>query len=333
MEPSIRDRFNDAILQKAMRLYAIAKGQLAELDGFENFVYEYQRDGRHLILRIAHSSRRTAGMVEGEVDWLSYLHDRGAGVHQVAPSANGRLLEVIDDGQGGQFVTTAFVKVAGTPPWEMERTDVYWERYGRAIGRLHALTKDYQPPPGRGRRPQWDDEILQDVQRNLPATESAAVARYEAAFQAVCDLPRDRESYGLVHFDAHQANLLVDDEGAIILFDFDDCAYAWFAYDIAVVILHVTATLEDRESFTARFLPPFLRGYSRENTLDGRWLHELPHFLKLREIDLYAVIHRSFDVQNLDDWWCERFMDGRKQRIELGVPTVDVDLGSLGRYL
>lgn len=26
-------------------------------------------------------------------------------------------------------------------------------------------------------------------------------------------------------------------------------------------------------------------------------------FMKLREIDLYTVIHRSFDVNNLDDPW------------------------------
>ena len=46
---------------------------------------------------------------------------------------------------------------------------------------------------------------------------------------------------------------------------------------------------------------PFLTGYSRENPLETRRLNGIPYFLKLREIDLYAVIHRSFDVENLDD--------------------------------
>ena len=80
-------------------------------------------------------------------------------------------------------------------------------------------------------------------------------------------------------------------------------------------------------------MPPFLRGYGRENRLDVRWSDQLPHFLKLREIDLYAVIHRSLDVENLDDWWCERFMDGRKERIERDRPVIDFDFGSLAGYL
>ena len=333
MDQSIRDRFSQSILQEAMNRYSIDDGQIAELDGFESFIYEYSSDLRDNILRIAHSSRRSVALIEGEVDWINYLSSCGAPVHQVVPSALGWLIEAIDDGQGAQFVVTAFTKVRGKPPWELDCGEAYLEHYGQTLGRLHALTKGYVPPQGRGRRPQWDDPILQDVPRNLPPTESLAVARYEAAFQTVRSLPKDRESYGLVHFDAHQANLLVDEAGVITLFDFDDCAYSWFIGDIAIVLLHATAAREDRESFTAGFMPPFLTGYSRENRLDARWLDQLPHFLKLREIDLYAVIHRSFDVENLDDWWCERFMNGRKERIERDRPVIDFDFASLARYL
>jgi len=333
MDQSIRDRFSRAILQEAMSLYSIAEGPIAELDGFESFIYEYVRDGRGAILRIAHSSRRSVALIEGEVDWINHLAAGGAPVHRVVLSSNGRLVEVIDDGRGGQFLTTAFVKAVGKPPWELDSTEDYLEHYGQTLGRIHALTKGYEPPPGRGRRPQWDDPIMQDVERNLPPTEALAVARHQTHLDTVSDLPKDRDSYGLIHYDAHEANLLVDDDGQITLFDFDDCAYSWFIYDIAIVLFHATAAREDRESFTAGFMPPFLRGYSRENRLDGRWLGQMPRFLKLREIDLYAVIHRSFDVEDLDDWWCERFMDGRKERIEEDSPVIDFDFESLARYL
>jgi len=316
-----------------MGRYAIAEGQIGELDGFENFVYEYQRDGQDFILRIAHSSRRSAALIEGEVDWISNLAAGGASVPQVVQSSNGRLIEVIDDGSGGQFLTTAFVKARGQPPWELDSTEAYLERYGQTLGRIHVLTKGYQPPAGRGRRPQWDEPVMQDVERNLPPSEGLAAARYRAARRAVSGLPKDRDSYGLIHYDAHEANLLVNDDGRITLFDFDDCAYSWLIYDIAIVLFHATAIRKDGESFTASFMPAFLRGYSRENRLDARWLRELPHFLKLREIDLYAAIHRSFDVDNLDDWWCQRFMEGRKQRIEKGMPAIDFDFQALAAYL
>ena len=50
--------------------------------------------------------------------------------------------------------------------------------------------------------------------------------------------------------------------------------------------------------------------------------------MKLREIDLYAVIHRSFDVDNIDHPWVAMFMENRKQRIEDGVPFIDFDFST-----
>ncbi len=44
----------------------------------------------------------------------------------------------------------------------------------------------------------------------------------------------------------------------------------------------------------------FLSGYRAENQLGEGWLKEIPSFLKLREIDLYAVIHISFGVDNIN---------------------------------
>jgi hypothetical protein len=47
--------------------------------------------------------------------------------------------------------------------------------------------------------------------------------------------------------------------------------------------------------------------------------------LKQREIDLYGVIYRSFDVNNISDSWVARFMQGRKERIENDVPYVEIE--------
>ena len=65
----------------------------------------------------------------------------------------------------------------------------------------------------------------------------------------------------------------------------------------------------------------------KKNYLDPKWYQEIPHFLKQRELDLYAVIHRSFDVDNIDDWWAGQFMQGRKERIDNDVPYVKMNFG------
>ncbi len=126
-------------------------------------------------------------------------------------------------------------------------------------------------------------------------------------------------------------NLFVDEAGNITLFDFDDCVYGWFIYDIAMALFYsVPFDPPEAASLAREFMPHFLRGYRSENKLDDAWLQELPHFLKLREIELYAIIHRSFDVNNVDDPWAARFMEGRKQWIEYDVPFIDLDFRSFG---
>lgn len=64
-----------------------------------------------------------------------------------------------------------------------------------------------------------------------------------------------------------------------------------------------------------------------------RELEEIPHFPRHREIDLYGVIHRSFDVDHIDDPWCARYMEGRKERIGRDIPYLDLDFRSLAQHL
>ena len=126
--------------------------------------------------------------------------------------------------------------------------------------------------------------------------------------------------------------------GAITLFDFDDCAYNWFAADLAIVVFYMITNAAAPEALAAGFLPPFLRGYAAENRLHQRWLATLPDFMTMREIDLYAVIHRSYgaaaaEPETLPHDWTRRFMVGRRARIEAGLPYVDFDFTTLGSYL
>ena len=327
MEHRIKSRFNDDILRQAARRYGIAQDRIHLLDGFESFMYEFERDDGEYILRIGHSLRRSIRMIQGEVNWINYLAAGGVPAARAILSENHRLVERIDDGQGEYFLATAFVKARGGHPKQAEWTPRFYEAYGVMMGRMHALSKRYEPDPSTW-RPQWDDpENL--VGQFLPPSEAIAVEKYRALVEYLRALPQDVDSYGLIHQDAHTGNLFVDDAGNITLFDFDDCVYGWFIYDIAMVLFYaVPFDPSEAASLAREFMPHFLRSYRRENPLDDAWLQELPSFLKLREVELYAIIHRSFDVNHLDEPWVARFMAGRKQRIENDVPVIDLDFKS-----
>ena len=329
MEKKIKDRYSESILQEAMQRYGIAQKQIRLLDGFESFIYEYQRDSQEYILRIGHACRRTADLIRGEIDWINYLVQGGASVARAVPSLAGEWVEAMDDGHDGQFLAVAFEKVQGSSAWESGWTDTLFETYGRLLGRMHTLSKNYQPSNPDWKRPTWNDTIMLDVERFIPPEDRVVRRKFQDLTEYLLKLPQDNASYGLIHQDAHAGNFLVDKDGNIILFDFDDCTYSWFINDIAIVLFYMVNSVRDPVSLTARFLPHFLKGYGQENQLNSVWFKEIPHFLKLREIDMYSIIHRSFDVNNLENPWCSRFMENRKSMIENDIPYIDFDFERL----
>lgn len=336
MEPRIKERFNPDILYDILHRYDVEASTVRELDGFESFIYEFTRPDGEFVLRIGHSHRRSIPMIRGEVDWINYLAAGGAGVAKAIFSEQGNLVELASDGHGEHFLATAFVKAPGGPMKKQHWTAEFYEAYGTLVGRMHRLTRQYTPPAETW-RPQWDDPIHLNVDDFLPAADTAILEAFNRLLEYLRALPRDPHSYGLVHFDAHTSNLFVDDRTtppAITLFDFDDCAYSWFANDIAIVLFYAISTAKNPPEATQNFMVPFLRGYRKENQLDPAWPAEIPYFLKLREIDLYAVIHRSFGPGPYDESpWVAHFMNGRKQRIEAGEPYVAFDFTTLGQEL
>ncbi|MCA9867657.1 MAG: phosphotransferase [Anaerolineae bacterium] len=329
MDPTIRHRYHDDILREAMRRYDIGPGEIEPGDGFESFIYRYNRAGERYILRITHTFRRTPELIHGEADWINYLAAGGATVARAIPSAGGKLVEEIDDGAGGRFLATAFAFAPGRPLSEAGRTPARLEAYGRLIGRMHALTKDYEPGKPAWRRHSWPADSVDEVERHLAAGDPAALERYRALLRWVAALPRGRDDYGLIHFDAHEGNFFVDGD-TLILFDFDDCGYNWLANDIAMVVFYHVTNTADPAGAAATFLPPFLRGYRAENALNPAWAALIHNFMTLREIELYAIILRSYgitpdEVGAIPHAWTRGFMIGRRERIAAGQRYLDYD--------
>lgn len=333
LEKRITDRFCAEVIAEAAVRYGVESEALKKLGGFESYIFKYQRNNIGYVLRISHSIRRSMELIRGEVDWIRYLASNGVPVADAVPSASGNLVEIIPDGHGGSFLATAFNEVMGKTPWEYGWTPGVFHRYGSLMGRMHQITKAYKPSSPGIMRPLWDSQELHDsVLKNIPADQTAVIKRSGEVLAEVRCLSADCDSFGLIHFDAHGGNLLIDETGTIHLFDFDDCCRSWFINDIAIVLFYMVTNAQNPQSIAGEFLLPFLKGYSSENKLDPVWLDKIPLFLKLREIDLYAVIHRSFDVNSLSGW-CGQFMEGRRDRIEKGIPYLNYDFSRLAGLL
>jgi Ser/Thr protein kinase RdoA (MazF antagonist) len=334
MDPKIVQRYNNDILKAAIKRFGIEAHNIELLDGFESYIYSFTREDGEFILRIGHSLRRTQDLIQGEVDWINYLAAGGAGVAKAIVSNNGQLVEFIGDNQGGDFMATAFVKAPGGAPTSDMMNENLFQAWGCTLGRIHALSKKYQPANPAWKREEWDSPGNLLVESWLPPSEKEALEKFQELMLSLRSLPKDHDSYGLIHQDAHAGNFFVDDGYKITLFDFDDCVYSWFIYDIAMVLFYGLMGHEDDPAHIENFCRHFLIGYRQENPLDPTWLDEIPNFLKLREIDLYAQILFSFGgFEHIDDIWCEYYMKGRKNKIESGSPYIEFDWISLAEYL
>ena len=325
MKPDIKARFTDQMLADITERFQPDPGSLETLDGFESFIYRFTCKGEGRILRIGHSGRRGREYVLGEIDWINYLAAGGAGVAEALPSANGILVETLADGHGEQFIAVSFREAQGKPPHQFGWGSKLYENYGRTIGRMHALTSRYEPTVSNGRRPYWHEPAITDLGDVLTRIDPVAAQKMEALVQACHALPAPRDAFGLIHFDAHGGNFFVDEDGRLTMFDFDDCNYNWFAADIAIVLFYKIMWNEDRAAAAREFLHPFLRGYRNEHHLDPKWLETIPIFLKIREIDLYGVIHRDFDLETEDHPWIVGYMKGRREAIHAEKAYVDID--------
>lgn len=316
-------------LEAAIR-YGISSDTLVPLGGFESFIFRYNREDSGIILRLAHSIRRTRTLIQGEVNFIRYLAENGVAVADAVVSMQGNLVEEIPDGKGGSFLATAFREIKGKPPWEFGWSNELFEQYGTLMGKMHRLSVSYSPTEQL--RPAWNSHCLGgDPVQMIPEEQPAVRKRIEELESRALALPADRDSYGLVHYDVHGGNMLIDSAGQINLFDFDDCAMNWFAFDIAVALFYMITNARNPEELAVQFLKPYLTGYSREHRLNRTWLEHIPLFLQIREADLYAVIHRSMDVSCLTGW-CAMFMDGRQERIEAGTPYLDIDFTQFEEY-
>ena len=283
------------------------------------------------VLRIGEEdcpAMQTLGMLE----WARFMSEHGAPVAAPLSSIQGNLLERLEQG-GKAYTITAFVEANGVlaeriPPeaW----TDDLFRAIGQAAGKMHAISKGYHPSNPALTRPQWfDSDEIHEATARLAIADAAASYRLKAQTGELRRLPVEPNGYGLIHSDLHFANFLVQPGGRVTIIDFDDCQYGWFVMDVAmalfdVLVLYHASTKAESQVFARQFMQHYLAGYRSENSLDPFWLGQIQHFLKLKELCIYAPLIAHPDI-SLPDSWVGRFMTGRAERIANDVPYVDID--------
>ena len=279
-------------------------GDVRLLKRLENFTYEAGADCHEWIVRVTESSHRSISQLDAELDWLTFLDRQGVGVSSPLPSARGLLVETFDTDEGS-FYVSAFNKAPGRRfIFKQDWHRGFHRKLGKLAGKMHAATRLYAPSDGIQPRGSWDDD-MNHIEQFIPRDEIAARIEFDVVMEWASGLKINSDTYGLVHTDLNYSNLFVDDQGDLTVFDFDDCRYHWFAYDIAIPIFYALVSFDMPSQDPAKqdwFYGPVLEGYSRHMALGDEWLRRIPGFVRFRRIEMFAWAHKLLDMDNLSDW-------------------------------
>ena len=102
---------------------------------------------------------------------------------------------------------------------------------------------------------------------------------------ALARLERQPDVYSMIHADMHPGNVLVDGDGLTII-DFDDAAWGWHAYDIAVALVHQHGPALEA------FQRAYITGYRSVRPISDRTLSLLPMFRLVRGLAQIGWYHQ-----------------------------------------
>ncbi|MBT2637359.1 MULTISPECIES: phosphotransferase [unclassified Bacillus (in: firmicutes)] len=329
MEKAVSSLMNQEILNDFLDRFGLER-EVKKLGDFENYVFETYRNGHPYIMRLTHSSHRSKDEVLSELDWIRHLNNQGLSVPEVFPSKNGLLAEEILAEDRSEFYGCLFAKAPGAAVSVRSEkfNEELFEKWGETTGRMHQATKSYKPSEDIKARSSWDEDELLSVEKYYPSDERVLVENAKEVIAAISVLPINMNNYGIIHTDIHSGNFFYDGE-QIHVFDFDDASYHWFASDIAIplyysILYRIPASEEEeRNRFGKVFLNAFIEGYQKANLLPDGWKKQVPLFLMLRDIVLYAVLHKKIAPEDRDEK-LKGMMDEIAVRIRSKQPIVNI---------
>lgn len=287
--------YSDDIRAEAMRRFDFTPVSLEILpDASHSYVYDCLRDDKPYILKVTHTIHRRPHNILGELEFINFLADGGVTVPRAIPSINGNLVETIA-AEEGQFIAVAYEKAPGALVDWREWTPRMFEQWGGLIGKMHAITKSYQPSDESIRRRFWHQDTDWNTEAEVYRTRPQFREKARRTRDWLLTLPTDRDSFGLIHSDLHQWNFFYH-EGSILPFDFDNTHYDWFISDFTTVIINVVNCQQHHyrrceydhwtagvpmtaHEFLDYFMTPFIEGYRQRNRLAHVWMRRLPAFL------------------------------------------------------
>ena len=311
------------ILEYAKELYGLTDYEYIQVAGHEggrNLVYVCSKAGENeYVLRISALGDRTETDYLAETEFVRYLAENGASVADVIPSVHGKLVECVETDGGRSFVSLfAYAKGMlisdnGYRYREGVPLEEYFYNTGKTLGAIHRLSKTFSPTY---RRISYFEKYNREyIDRLIPDTYNELKEAMFERLDVFRELPTDAECFGLVHFDFSDGNYHIDmSTGKITAYDFDNCMYCWYMFDLANLWTHgvgwcqFEADAKKRMEYMGHYFETILEGYRSETEVSEELLGRLPLFIDMvlienvvDEFECCAREGEELDYEDIED--------------------------------
>ena len=271
----------------------------------ENTVFKVEGlDGNTYALRIHRKGYHDLEELNSEHVWTSSLSNAGLLVPEAVVTRSGEAYTSVS------FLNSSEYRYVGLVKWiegtilndlilDLEEKDVsdLYESLGKVVAKFHKATIAWEEPKDfkrhsfdtdgfLGSKPFWG-RFWEAQNATTSEREKLSVIRNNIT-KILSKLPRDINSFGMIHADLHSQNVLIQGKSLSVI-DFDDSGFGWYGFDLAVAIW-------DRLDFTATgchfdiAYKSLIRGYIEERPNAKDIIETIPTFLLMRTLMLIRWI-------------------------------------------
>jgi Ser/Thr protein kinase RdoA (MazF antagonist) len=309
MEQDEAERLFGPAAREAAKAFPVEDPRLTLVTVSENVTFRLTdgRTGEDWVLRLHRPGYHSETELEAERIWTSALRAAGLSAPEPLAAREGRAFvpqAVAGTGEVRLVGVTRWIEgevlddFLASPDRAGERT-VWFHRLGALVAHTHLQSEAWTPPPGFARTrldadglmgpaprwgPFWDHAALTAEDRDL------VIRARDVLHARLSALPQDLAVFGMIHADLHPGNLLVRD-GDLAIIDFDDAAFGWRVYDIAVALTHQQAAPD-----FAAVRDAFLAGYRQVRDLPEAEAAQLPLFLLVRSLVQLGWLHERPEI-------------------------------------
>lgn len=234
--------------------------------GSRNVTYVFANSIKPAVIRISPAAIKPLKTVYSEMMFIDYLREHMHTVCNPLPF-NNQLINTIKVGDDEYYVVVSRKANGASPKGTDFNDERVFEMYGEKLGRMHAASGKAQEEGFKFQRPNWlqapgfDFSMVKQI-TNIPEDVMNIMIKIRDQVAALPQLPA---TFGMIHGDMSPINSFMDWDD-VWFFDFDDCCYHYYMYDICCFLIQ---SQQAAVACGAKFNPvaAFIKGYERSNHL------------------------------------------------------------------